>query len=195
MWCSLPAVGLYSTCLTVLRAVSGSKALQGALRLIIRVQQARFTTCACWHRPRVMSPTGVTLRSRMSIFVKCVTFHDISSDLHEMCPFRTSPIDPPDLPSVGHGRVTLSNVQDLFDPGVHPFGPILAPNEVSGPMYRGVAERGTTRMSIFVPFVDICHHFLRFPDAKWSPDTPTVHDSKLSTVDRSSSGSARLVRE
>ena len=47
-----------------------------------------------------------------------------------MDPFPIPRYPHPTLPSVGLSWVSLSNVQDLFDTGVHPKVPILATFEV-----------------------------------------------------------------
>ena len=50
-------------------------------------------------------------------------------------------------------------------------------------------------MSIFVPKVDICHHFSDFHTRSVRTDTPTDDDSKLSTVVGSSSVLGAVSRE
>ena len=62
-------------------------------------------------------------------------------------PFWTRPTDRPDLPPVGHGTVSLSNVQDKTGRPVHPNVPILATFEVC---------RGSTGVYAKCPYVDIC---------------------------------------
>ena len=47
-----------------------------------------------------------------------------------MDPFSMPRYTHPTLPSVGWSWVTLSNVQDLFDSGVHPKVPKMATFEV-----------------------------------------------------------------
>ena len=74
--------------------------------------------------------------------------------LTKCTPFPHPPTDPPDLPPVGHGRVSLSNVQDLFGPGVPAKCVQKATFELPGPS-TGVYAK--CPLVDICPFVDICH--------------------------------------
>ena len=137
-----------------------------------------------------MSPTGVTCGRVCRYLSKCHYFHVFLPYFHEMVPFAHPPSDPPDPPDPPCGRSEgspLSNVQDKTDPDVHPNVSQKTTFEVCQGRYRGDAEVGTTRMSIFVRKVDICPVSMKFHTRSVRSDTPTVNVSKLTTVDGSSS--------
>ena len=66
----------------------------------------------------------------------------------------TPPMGRPRPPSGRYLGLTLSNVQDLFDPGVPAKRVQMAPFELRRV---GTGVYAKCPMSVFVPFVDICH--------------------------------------
>ena len=100
---------------------------------------------------RVVSPTGVTLRSHVSLFVRTCRFLSLflifprNVSLLTIC--TPPPTDPPDLPAVGLRGLPLSNVQDKTGSMYPPNVPILATFELCQGRYGVYAK---------CPIVDIC---------------------------------------